>query len=89
MFSLKNYSRNKARAEGSIAEGYNVEGCLTLFSLVGRCRKARRPSWNQDVCIVGTINHSTDGRSWYRAQLLDKAHRWILFNFELVKSYIE
>jgi hypothetical protein len=49
---LKSYVRNKAHAEGSIAEGYLVDECLTFCSryLHGIKTIFNRPERNDDRC---------------------------------------
>lgn len=48
--TLKSYVRNKAHPEGSIAEGYLAEECLTFCSqyLEGIETKSNRPARNSD-----------------------------------------
>ena len=52
---LKDYVRNRARPEGSIAEGYVVDEALTFCSmyLKGVQTKFNRPERNQDVTASG------------------------------------
>ena len=54
MCKLKGYVRNKAHPEGSIAEGYVADECLTFCSryLIGIETIFNRPERNDDRCIV-------------------------------------
>jgi hypothetical protein len=53
MKKLKNYVRNKARPEGSIAEGYAADEALTFCSryLKGVPTRFNRPDRNEDAPI--------------------------------------
>jgi len=53
MKKLKNYVRNKARPEGSIAEGYVADEALTFCSryLEGVSTRFNRPDRNEDAPI--------------------------------------
>ena len=54
---LKSYVRNKAQPEGSIAEGYSADECLTFFShyLSHKETLFNRPRRNYDVADGETI----------------------------------
>ena len=53
MKKLKNYVRNKAKPEGSIAEGYVAEEALSFCSMYLRDVK-NRPERNEDIVIEKT-----------------------------------
>lgn len=52
---LKDYVRNRAQLEGSIAEGYVVDKGWTFYSmyLEGVETKFNRPNRNEDNCSMG------------------------------------
>lgn len=88
MFKLKSYVRNKNRPEGSMAEGYIVEECMTFVS---RYLDVVETRGNR-----GTRNQEERGRPLYGGSVvrlcreeLDTAHRWILFNSDSVAPYVE
>ncbi|XP_042437085.1 uncharacterized protein LOC122023056 [Zingiber officinale] len=92
---LKSYVRNKSRPEGSIAEGYLVEECLTLCSrylhggVETRLNRMTRNSDRCDPCEVG-IGHSIGSAKVISLEykLRSQAHRYILFNHDEVQEFI-
>ena len=73
---LKSYVRNKAAPEGSIAQGYIVEECLTFCSryMHGIETIFTRP--------IRTVENSTGAVSYFTPSQTEliQAHRYILFN---------
>ena len=87
--------KNRARPEGSIANGYLAEECLTFCSRYMKDTETRlcRPERNDD----DNVDESTGrGRTIGAAIIkslsrdeLDKAHRNVLFNAEVVAPFLE
>ncbi|XP_042396490.1 uncharacterized protein LOC121986596 [Zingiber officinale] len=100
--TLKSYVRNRSRPEGSIAEGYLAEECLTFCSLYladyveTRFNQSTR---NDDTTIGSTFAldvFTTSGYALGKAiatkfddETLKKAHQYVLFNCHHVQSYID
>ncbi|CAL1361192.1 unnamed protein product [Linum trigynum] len=102
--TLKSYVGNKAKPEGSIANGYIAEECLTFCSkyLHGVETRSNRPSRNDDNLDSenGTQDASTIfpkiGRSILHEDIVDlgnellaKAHHYVLTNCNDVAVFIE
>lgn len=100
--TLKSYVRNKGRPEGSIAEGYLAEECLSFCSLYldeNVETRHNRVGRNEDGdCTVseGIKIFSVAGRPLWIGEpfvldkrTLEKAHRYVLFNCDEIKSKIE
>lgn len=92
---LKGYVRNKSRPEGSIAEAYLVEECLTLCSrylhggVETRLNRMRRNSDRSHP----SLGHPIGGKKKGEVISLDyksknQAHRYILFNHDEVQNFI-
>lgn len=102
MGRLKSYVRNRSRPEGSIAEGYLAEECLTFCSLYladyieTRFNQSTR---NEDTIIdstfaldVFTASGHALGKAIatkFDAETLKNAHQYVLFNCHQLQSYIE
>ena len=94
---LKKYVRNKSRPEGSIAEGYLADECLTFCArfLNDRVDKSLTESATPNVDTGGysiCSGKNKNGKDIHLAE--DKwiaAHRYILFNYndEAVEELIE
>ncbi|XP_028058422.1 uncharacterized protein LOC114262264 [Camellia sinensis] len=95
LMTLKSYMRNRSHPEGSIAEGYLVEECMTFCSryLDDVESKLNRPIRNYDVSdnpgiLLGHAlgkgkGFALDNTSWVQA------HRYVLFNTAAVVPYRE
>ncbi|KDO41522.1 hypothetical protein CISIN_1g037486mg [Citrus sinensis] len=98
---LKSYVRNKCHPEGSIAEGYLVEECLTFCSryLPGIETKFNQPSRNADneegnnesLSIFSKTGHGMGKEEiiFLDPLILSQAHRHVLFNCEEVTAFIK
>ena len=94
--TLKSYVYNRARPEGSIAEGYLVEECMTFCSryLDDVESKLTRPVRNycSDTDDDDQVGCRPLGKE-YVFILGDiqkkQAHRYILFNFDSITPYRE
>ncbi|XP_057443879.1 uncharacterized protein LOC130736038 [Lotus japonicus] len=98
---LKSYVRNKARPEGSIAEGYVAEECMTFCAryLTDMDSRLNRPDRYMDYAsdeFVGLSVFKNNGRSigggsWESMSSSDiqQAHFYILQNCEEVRPWIE
>ncbi|KAF3962526.1 hypothetical protein CMV_012969 [Castanea mollissima] len=82
---LKSYVRNRAAPEGSIAEGYIVEECLTFCSryMEGVETIFNRPTRTieESTGVVSIVTLSN--REW------TQAHRYVLFNSENINHFRE
>ncbi|KAL4287934.1 hypothetical protein AHAS_Ahas19G0235800 [Arachis hypogaea] len=86
LLKLKNYVRNKSRPEGSIAEGYLADECLTFCSryLNDNVRtKFNNPTKNLDGPIGNGVMISLDPLMW------EQSHRYVLFNCNITAPYIK
>lgn len=107
--------RNRAHPEGSIAEGYLANECLTFCSqyLSGVETRLTRPRRTDDEIDVSLINDGTFlhpigrplglkrqqkfkvgkrkrvSRSKIDKLELSQAHRYVLFNHDVIASFIE
>ena len=94
--TLKNYVKTRSHPEGSIAQGYWVEECLTFYLryLHDIEKKSNRPIRNYD----GGDDHleQITGRTLGRSEgfLLDdisyaQAHRYLLVNNNAIAPFLE
>lgn len=84
--------RNRARPEGSIAEGYLIEECMTFCSryLDDVESKLTRPVRNSDSSGVERDRSLGKRQSFTLSELQKKqAHRYVLFNYEGIGPYRE
>lgn len=97
---MKSYVRNRSKPEGSIAEGYIAEECLTFCSLYladyveSRFNRATMNENQDNVASrldVFAITRDSRGGSPKKldAETLRKTHQYVLFNCEEVRPYIE
>ncbi|XP_038973458.1 uncharacterized protein LOC120105240 [Phoenix dactylifera] len=94
---LKEYVRNRAYPEGSIAEGYIADECLTFCSryLEGVETAFNRPQRNYDIIHnAEEYKFSSGGRFVGKAEstvihhkLLAQAHRYVLLHSDLISEY--
>ncbi|XP_077250153.1 uncharacterized protein LOC143889727 isoform X1 [Tasmannia lanceolata] len=102
LLTLKSYVRNRSRPEGSIAEGYLAEECMTFCSryFEGVESKLNRPVRNDEDIPTeieeGFAIFSVAGRPIGNAKtcaldqlIVDQAHRYVLFNCPVVEPFIE
>ena len=102
MFTLKSYVRNRSHPEGSIAEGYLAQECMDFCSsyLDNSDTRTNRPMRNQDdqqQPIEPTFPSLPQPGEMLGSYSLislttmerDKAHRYVLFNCDLVQPYIK
>ncbi|XP_075494387.1 uncharacterized protein LOC142531977 [Primulina tabacum] len=100
--TLKSYVRNRSRPEGSIAEGYLAEECLTFcsFYLADYVEtKFNQSKRNDETTIGSTFALDVFTASGYALgkpiatkfddETLKKAHQYVLFNCHHVQSYID
>ncbi|PKU86214.1 hypothetical protein MA16_Dca002045 [Dendrobium catenatum] len=98
---LKSYVRNRSRPEGSIAEGYIVDECLTFRSLYfaehvkTRHNQLGRNELEENVSNEGLNIFATNGQSLGKREVkifnddsLTKAHRYVLFSCEEIEPYV-
>ncbi|XP_020090215.1 uncharacterized protein LOC109711523 isoform X3 [Ananas comosus] len=83
LFDLKSDVRNKAHPEGSIAEGYLVEECMTFCSRYLDSVETifNRPARNIDGSIGATSHIHLDQKTWMQA------HRYVLFNSNEINPF--
>lgn len=100
--TLKSYMRNRSRPEGSIAQGYLAEECLTFCSLYladyveTKYNRASRNDNINEKTTCGLDVFTAGGRPLGKgiparidADTLKKAHQYVLFNCEALRPYIE
>lgn len=99
--TLKSYVRNRGKPEGSIAEGYLAEECLAFCSLYFANdveTRFNRLNRNDDDVVerIGLDVFSPSCRPFGKGiavtlddEILTKGHRYVLFNSDAVKPYIE
>ncbi|GJT68551.1 hypothetical protein Tco_1020031 [Tanacetum coccineum] len=90
LMRLKSYVRNKAQPEGSIAEGYIKEECLTFYAryFEGVETFMNRPLRNDDIILTKEIYMLNSGGSKLGkveiveldGTLFAQAHRYVLLN---------
>ena len=100
MSTLKSYVRNKSKPEGSIAEGYIVEECLSFCSLYlspDTETEHNMTSRNYDdgrsvdvLPIFSMPGHQVGAMDTKALDLetLSKAHSYVLFNCSKVDEFI-
>lgn len=89
--TLKKYVRNRARPEGSIANGYLVEECMTFVSryLNDVESKENRPPRNyDDDCEFGKPLGKGISTVFDHVTII-QAHRWVLANCDDLQPYRE
>ncbi|KAG8383822.1 hypothetical protein BUALT_Bualt04G0053800 [Buddleja alternifolia] len=100
--TLKGFVRNRARPEGSIAEGYIVKECLTFMSMYVNGietkfnRRRRNYDGPQDGDLEGLSVFSMRVRPFGHIrpepilsdEELEKAHRFVLSNCDEVEHYL-
>ncbi|KAK2967228.1 hypothetical protein RJ640_026589 [Escallonia rubra] len=98
--TLKSYVRNRSRPEGSIAEGYIAEECLTFCSLYLGDNVETKFNWKTRNDSSEGVNSGlpiflNPGRPLGKAEMgslddetLAKAHLYVLFNCDDVAPYI-
>ncbi|XP_052198329.1 uncharacterized protein LOC127805620 [Diospyros lotus] len=100
---LKSYVRNRAQPEGSIAEGYLAEECLTFcsrylegietrFNQLGRVDDQTTNNESSQVSMFFTeIGKSVGSTSYFNLTHIEKrqAHRYVLMNSELVDRFVK
>ena len=94
---LKDYVKNKAHPEGSIAEGYIAEECLTFCSryLQGLETVFNRPQRHNDIVDnIEQYKFSSSGRviGKVESDILDQkslaqAHRYVLLHSDIISEY--
>lgn len=101
---LKDYVRNRSKPEGSIAEGYIVEECLSFCSMylkdveTRRTRVGRNTFDGSDMLREGFSVFDGQGRKLGKGpgesvylvhDVLARVHRYILFNCPEAKPYLD
>lgn len=100
--TLKSYLRNRSKPEGSIAQGYLAEECLTFCSLYlsdyvdskfnrGNKNETMNENITSSLDVFMNTGHS-DGAGTptvFSAEILKKAHQYVLFNCEDVRPFIQ
>ncbi|KAL6509602.1 hypothetical protein OROGR_022912 [Orobanche gracilis] len=100
--TLKSYVRNEGRPEGSIAEGYLAEECLSFVSqyldenVETRKNRTGRNEDRDFMINEGLQIFSKYGHPLWKGEpvvldkkTLEKAHRYVLFNCEEIKSKLD
>lgn len=90
LLTLKNYVRNRRHPEGSIAEGYLAEECLTFCSryLHDVETKLNRPLRNYEGKQGG--NNSKKGKLFLLDNIAwEQAHRYVLSNSNEVSPFMQ
>ncbi|GJZ96521.1 putative transposon, En/Spm-like, transposase-associated domain protein [Tanacetum coccineum] len=99
--TLKSYVRNKSRPEGSIAEGYIVEECLSFCSLYlfhdietehNRTSQNYDDGGSVDVLPIFLMPGRQVGATETKVpdlEILSKAHSYVLFNCSKVDEFIK
>lgn len=102
MSTLKSYVRNRSRPEGSIAEGYLAEECLAFCSLYfdedieTRLNRIGRNNVGGGENTPGLEIFLMHGYPLWKGKpivfendTIRKAHRYVLFNCDDIRSYRE
>ena len=102
LLTLKSYVKNRNYPEGSIAEGYIADECITHCSryFEGVETRFNRPRRNDDTVELTPTQdaplHVTFGRPMGKIEnvILDEttlmqAHRYVLYNCDLVTPFLE
>jgi hypothetical protein len=100
--TLKGYMRNKAHPEGSIAEGYILEECMTFCSrfLDGMPTKQSQSERHEDkgtdqpptgISIMSTVDYSKKGFVCEPLSLaeINQLSHFIIINYEETAPWIE
>lgn len=96
---LKSYVRNRSKPEGSIAEGYIAEECLTFCSryFEGIETRFNRPRRNDDN-FLNTDKYflMSGGRNAGKVEVVElddlslaQAHRYVLLQSPKISPYLE
>ena len=91
---LKDCVRNRARPEGCIAECYLADECMNFcdefikHTVELKTKKGRNDEWSNDVLLEG---RPISGKKQVTLtdELLESAHRYILFNTAIVEPFLE
>lgn len=99
---LKSYVRNRSRPEGSIAEGYIAEECLTFCSMYlhervdTRFSRLQRNFDNVGTELQCSSTLTKHGRPLWNGEMFTleettwvQAHRYVLFNTDAISPYLE
>ena len=102
MSTLKGYVKQRSQPEGSIAEGYIANECITHCSryFEGVETRFNRPMRNDDGEVIAPVLYAPiemiPGRPVGKVdnlimddQTLMQAHRYVLYNSDVVASFIE
>ena len=94
---MKDYVRNKAHPEGSIAEGYIAEECLTFCSryLEGVETVFNRPQRHGDTMVNTDLYKFASSRRFIGKaesivldhKSLSQAHRYVLLHSDIISDY--
>ncbi|KAL6580743.1 hypothetical protein OROMI_006666 [Orobanche minor] len=100
--TLKSYVRNQGRPEGSIAQGYLAEECLSFVSqyldenVETRKNRTGRNEDRDFLINEGLQIFSKSSHPLWKGEpvvldkkTLEKAHRYVLFNCEEIKSKLD
>ncbi|XP_038706800.1 uncharacterized protein LOC120002208 isoform X2 [Tripterygium wilfordii] len=89
LLTLKQYVRNRARPEASMAKGYLMEECMNFCAqyLQDVETKSNRPARNYEGSE--NIGHAVGGENTFILDdnTLVQAHRYILFNTESIEDF--
>ena len=91
---LKGYVKNQARPEGCIAERYSSEECIKYCAryIDNGYKFGEIKNWNevqQSDSIVNGRPISKGKPILVSEEVIDAAHRYVLFNIDEVEPYIE
>lgn len=96
---LKSYVRNKAQPEGSIAEGYVKDECLTFCSRYFKESETlfNRPIRNdENICRKEMYMLNSGGRKIGKTEIVEldykslaQAHRYVLLNHHKIQPFRE
>ena len=103
MGRLKSYVRNRAQPEGSIAEAYIADECLTFSSryldgIETRFNRARRVDdvpcgfgSSQEESLFPNIGKPIGGGEYFNLTPKERhqAHRYVLFNCEHIAGFLK
>lgn len=91
---FKGNVKNQARPEGCIAECFLAEECMTFCSrhmkkpMRANCQERRNQDFENDVILEGRPI-SAGASITLSEDLLESAHRYVLFNTSIVEPYLE
>lgn len=86
LYTLKKYVKNKAHPEGSIAEGYLADECVTFLS---RYLKDVESRTNRPVRYVDDTHIGNAARIVLSSEQKKLLHDYILLNDADVDTYVE